>query len=93
NLVVDTWNNDGIVHANGLVAFKKKLQNLKLVIRAWVGLKRSESFALKKKHQEILSSIHVKIDHGTASEDDFINRRDALKSLGDLARIEARDLS
>ncbi|GJT47588.1 putative RNA-directed DNA polymerase, eukaryota, reverse transcriptase zinc-binding domain protein [Tanacetum coccineum] len=93
NLVVDTWNNDGIVHANGLVSFKKKLQNLKLVIRAWVGSKRSESFALKKKHQEILSSIDVKIDHGTASEDDFINRRDALKSLGDLARMEARDLS
>nr|GEZ94690.1 RNA-directed DNA polymerase, eukaryota, reverse transcriptase zinc-binding domain protein [Tanacetum cinerariifolium] len=82
NLVVDTWNNDDIVHANGLVTFKKKLQNLKLVIRAWVGLKRSESFASKKKHQEILSSIHVKIDHGTASDDDFINRRDALTSLG-----------
>ncbi|GKC64318.1 reverse transcriptase domain-containing protein, partial [Tanacetum coccineum] len=64
NLVVDTWNNDGIVHANGLVSFKKKLQNLHTyVIRAW------------------------------SSEDDFINRRDALKSLGDLARMEVRDLS
>nr|GEW12565.1 RNA-directed DNA polymerase, eukaryota, reverse transcriptase zinc-binding domain protein [Tanacetum cinerariifolium] len=66
NLVVDTWTNDGIVHANGLVSFKKKLHNIKLVIREWVGLK---------------------------SEEDFINRRDALKSLGDFARMEARDLS
>nr|GFA87799.1 RNA-directed DNA polymerase, eukaryota [Tanacetum cinerariifolium] len=46
-----------------------------------------------KKHQEILSSIDVKIDHGTTSEDDFINRKDALKSLSDLARMEAKDLS
>nr|GEW91215.1 RNA-directed DNA polymerase, eukaryota [Tanacetum cinerariifolium] len=62
NLVVDTWNNDGIVHAN-------------------------------EKHQELLSSIDVKIDHGIASEEDFINRRDTLKSLGALDRLEVRDLA
>ncbi|GKB42250.1 RNA-directed DNA polymerase, eukaryota, reverse transcriptase zinc-binding domain protein [Tanacetum coccineum] len=28
-LVVDTWNNDGISNANGMIPFKKKLQNLK----------------------------------------------------------------
>ncbi|GJR74302.1 RNA-directed DNA polymerase, eukaryota, reverse transcriptase zinc-binding domain protein [Tanacetum coccineum] len=90
NLVVDTWNNDGIVHANSLVSFKKKLQNLKHVIRAWVGSKKFESSILKKKHQELLSSIDVKIEHDIASEEDFIHRRDALKSLGALDRLKKR---
>ena len=34
-LVETTWKHDGIHDANGLVHFKKKLQNLKYVIREW----------------------------------------------------------
>nr|GEX33404.1 RNA-directed DNA polymerase, eukaryota, reverse transcriptase zinc-binding domain protein [Tanacetum cinerariifolium] len=43
----------------------------------------------------ILLLIHgiMTIDHGTASEEEFINRRDALKSLGDFARMETKDHS
>ncbi|GKB11683.1 putative RNA-directed DNA polymerase, eukaryota, reverse transcriptase zinc-binding domain protein [Tanacetum coccineum] len=67
NLVVDTWNNDVLFHANGFVLVQEEAS----------------------KSQTCYSGI----DHGTASEDDFINRRDALKSLGDLARMEARYLS
>ncbi|GJX71225.1 putative RNA-directed DNA polymerase, eukaryota, reverse transcriptase zinc-binding domain protein [Tanacetum coccineum] len=65
NLVVDTWNNDGIVEANGLVSFKKKLQHLK----------------------------HVLIDQGKATDLDLLNRRDSIRLLGDLDRIEATDLA
>ncbi|PWA81502.1 cytochrome P450 [Artemisia annua] len=63
NLVVDTWNNDGIVEANGFISFKKKLQNLK------------------------------KIDQGCASEEDFLNRNDSITFLGEIDRLEAKDIA
>ena len=71
DLVTHTWNNDGIAHANGLVLFKKKLQNLKKAIREWVGSKKSESFALKKEHQKRLSTVDEKINSGIACDEDL----------------------
>ncbi|GJT85273.1 RNA-directed DNA polymerase, eukaryota [Tanacetum coccineum] len=93
NLVVDTRNNDGIVEANGLVSFKKKLQHLKRVIRDWIATKRSDSSKLKKEHLSHLSSIDVLIDQGRATDLDLLNRRDSIRLLGDLDRIEATDLA
>ncbi|PWA89223.1 RNA-directed DNA polymerase, eukaryota, Reverse transcriptase zinc-binding domain protein [Artemisia annua] len=76
SLVVDTWNNDGIVNANGMVLFEEKLQNLKKVIREWVGANKSASYAKKKDHQTRLSSIDVKIDQGIATDEDFKNHEE-----------------
>ncbi|GJZ99827.1 putative RNA-directed DNA polymerase, eukaryota, reverse transcriptase zinc-binding domain protein [Tanacetum coccineum] len=63
-LVVETWNNDGIVNDN------------------------ARSYALKKNHQTILSSIDAKIDQGCASEDDFKARRDSLNIMGNQDRMQ-----
>nr|GEW44479.1 putative RNA-directed DNA polymerase, eukaryota, reverse transcriptase zinc-binding domain protein [Tanacetum cinerariifolium] len=93
DLVTNTWNNDGINNVNGMVLFKKKLQNLRKVIRAWVGANKAASFVVKKFHQSRLSSIDAKIDQGIASEEDFKNRKDSLHTLGDIDRMEAKDLA
>ncbi|GKE02516.1 putative RNA-directed DNA polymerase, eukaryota, reverse transcriptase zinc-binding domain protein [Tanacetum coccineum] len=63
-LVVETWNNDGIVNDN------------------------ARSYALKRNHQTILSSIDAKIDQGCASEDDFKARRDSLNIMGNQDRMQ-----
>ncbi|GKF13137.1 RNA-directed DNA polymerase, eukaryota, reverse transcriptase zinc-binding domain protein, partial [Tanacetum coccineum] len=84
NLVIDTWKNDGIVEFNGLVLFKKKLQNLKQVIRKWVALKKSDSFKMKKEYQQRLSSIDAKVDQGLATKDDILLRKDSLTLLGEI---------
>ncbi|GJX66823.1 RNA-directed DNA polymerase, eukaryota, reverse transcriptase zinc-binding domain protein [Tanacetum coccineum] len=62
NLVVDTWRNDGIVHANGLISFKKKLQNLKYAIREWISTRRIKAHNLKKDHSQRLAHIDLMID-------------------------------
>nr|GEW65887.1 RNA-directed DNA polymerase, eukaryota, reverse transcriptase zinc-binding domain protein [Tanacetum cinerariifolium] len=93
DLVVDTWKNDGIVESNSLISFKKKLQNLKQVIRNWVATKKVESHKLRKDHQHRLSIIDAKVDKGDASKEDFINRKHSLTVLGDLDRVEAKDLA
>ncbi|GJS05498.1 putative RNA-directed DNA polymerase, eukaryota, reverse transcriptase zinc-binding domain protein [Tanacetum coccineum] len=93
DLVGDTWNNDGIVHMNGLTSFKKKLQNLKQDIWKWVASKKFDSRKLRKDHQHRLSSIYAKVDQGCAREEDIINRKHSSTFLGDLDRLEAKDLA
>ncbi|GKC32056.1 hypothetical protein Tco_1039350, partial [Tanacetum coccineum] len=92
-LVADTWNNDGINDVNGLISFKKKLQNLKRVIREWVTSKRSKSNKINKHHQMRLFSIDVKIDQGRTLQEDFSHRRDSIKIFGDIERLEAKDIA
>ncbi|GJZ34073.1 hypothetical protein Tco_0579509 [Tanacetum coccineum] len=84
DLVVQTWNHDGIVEYSGFISFKKKLQNLKRVIRGWVASKRVDSNMLKLEHQSRLTLIDAKINQDCASEEDFNNRRDSMRILDDL---------
>nr|GEZ76253.1 RNA-directed DNA polymerase, eukaryota [Tanacetum cinerariifolium] len=92
-LVTDTWNNTGIEEANGLILFKKKLQYLKHVIRDWVATNKADSLKVKKDHQLKLSEIDAKIDQGTVSDEDLVQRRDSCKILSDLDRIESNDIA
>ncbi|GJS68653.1 RNA-directed DNA polymerase, eukaryota, reverse transcriptase zinc-binding domain protein [Tanacetum coccineum] len=71
----------------------KKLQNLKQVIRKWVALKKSDSFKMKKEYQQRLSSIDAKVDQGLATKDDILLRKDSLTLLGEIERMEAKDLA
>ncbi|GJW85507.1 RNA-directed DNA polymerase, eukaryota, reverse transcriptase zinc-binding domain protein [Tanacetum coccineum] len=64
DLVVQTWTHDGIVKASGFISFKKKLKNLKRVIRDWVISKKANSNKLKREHQSRLVSINAKVDQG-----------------------------
>ncbi|GKB74977.1 putative RNA-directed DNA polymerase, eukaryota, reverse transcriptase zinc-binding domain protein [Tanacetum coccineum] len=64
DLVVQTWTHDGIVEASGFISFKKKLKNLKWVIRDWVISKKANSNKLKREHQSRLASINAKVDQG-----------------------------
>ncbi|GJV63547.1 RNA-directed DNA polymerase, eukaryota [Tanacetum coccineum] len=91
--VADTWNSDGIIHECAMILFKKKLQNLKKAIRIWIGKKRSDDAALKKSHLDLLSVIDIKIDRGTARAEDLNSRTESVKILGDLDRLEAKDLA
>ncbi|PWA80668.1 RNA-directed DNA polymerase, eukaryota, Reverse transcriptase zinc-binding domain protein [Artemisia annua] len=93
SMVVETWINDGIVEANGLILFKKKLQNLKCAIRVWIAAYRSDSQNLKREHLLRLSSIDIKIDQGTANESDFSNHRDPIHILEELDKREAIDIA
>ncbi|GKB47864.1 hypothetical protein Tco_0898617 [Tanacetum coccineum] len=93
NLVIHTWKNDGIVEANGLISFKKKLQNLKNTIREWVTSKKAEANKIKKDHRMRLSSIDAKIDQGRASVEDFTNRKDSIIFLGEIDHLETKDIA
>nr|GEV99512.1 hypothetical protein [Tanacetum cinerariifolium] len=93
DLVVHTWNHDGIVESNGFMSFKKKLQNLKRVIRDWVASKRADEIMLKREHQTRLTLIDVKIYQGCASVEDFSIRRESTRIMDDLQSMENKDLA
>ncbi|GJR53984.1 RNA-directed DNA polymerase, eukaryota, reverse transcriptase zinc-binding domain protein [Tanacetum coccineum] len=74
DLVVETWKNDNIIESNGMISFKKKLQNLKQVIRSWVACKRVEDNRLRNEHKSRLSLIEVKVVQNIATREDLIDR-------------------
>nr|GEX04341.1 RNA-directed DNA polymerase, eukaryota, reverse transcriptase zinc-binding domain protein [Tanacetum cinerariifolium] len=92
-ILLKEYSNDGIVEANGLISFKKKLQHLKGAICEWIATKRLDSSKLKNEHLLRLSLINVKIDHGNATDLEFPNRRESFRILGDLDRIVVFDLA
>ncbi|GJT58097.1 RNA-directed DNA polymerase, eukaryota, partial [Tanacetum coccineum] len=93
DLVVDTWKSYDSGDTNGMISFKKKLQNLKQVIRSWSSSKKLSDNQMKKEHQDRLSLIDAKVDQGSASSDDLTLRISSLKILGDIERKEASDLA
>ncbi|GJU55544.1 RNA-directed DNA polymerase, eukaryota [Tanacetum coccineum] len=92
-MVVDTWNSYDSGESDGIISFKKKLQNLKHVIRAWNLSKRAADNSLKKEHTTILSQVDAKVDLGTATSEDINNRLSSMKILSEIERNEARDIA
>ncbi|GJT76643.1 retrovirus-related pol polyprotein from transposon TNT 1-94 [Tanacetum coccineum] len=98
DLVAKTWKNDNIIESNGMISFKKKLQNVKQVIRSWVACKRLENNRLWKDHKSHLllyhlSLIEVKVDQNIATREELIDRSTSMKIVGDIDRKEASDLA
>ena len=56
-----------------------------------MGSKKYASYDLKKDHLKRLSIVDEKIDSGSACDEDKI-RRDSITLLGDLDRLENKDL-
>ncbi|GKB28401.1 putative RNA-directed DNA polymerase, eukaryota, reverse transcriptase zinc-binding domain protein [Tanacetum coccineum] len=93
DFVVDMWKAFDSGKSNGMISFKKKLQNLKTVIRAWSTSKKLSDNQIKKEHQSRLSLIDVKVDQGVATRDDLNCCISSMKILSDIDRKEASDIS
>ncbi|GJY46340.1 putative RNA-directed DNA polymerase, eukaryota, reverse transcriptase zinc-binding domain protein [Tanacetum coccineum] len=92
-LVTNTWKNFDCGESNGMTSFKKKLQHLKSAIRAWSTSKSLTDNQIKKDHQNRLSLIDAKVDHGVATSDDLNCRIASMKLLSDIDRKEASDIA
>ena len=93
DLVIDSGKNYDSMESNGMVAFKKKLQNLKQVIRNWNATKKLTDNQLRKEHQSKLSLIDNKVDQGIATSDDLNAWVSSIKILSDIDKKEASDLA
>ncbi|GJT35339.1 putative RNA-directed DNA polymerase, eukaryota, reverse transcriptase zinc-binding domain protein [Tanacetum coccineum] len=91
DLVVDTWKSYDSGDNNGMISFKKKLQNLKQVIRTWSSSKKLLDNQMKKEHQNCLSLCDAKVDQGTTTSDDLNLRISSMKILSNIDRKETSD--
>ncbi|GKE16894.1 RNA-directed DNA polymerase, eukaryota, partial [Tanacetum coccineum] len=83
-IVEDVWKNSAIMETNKISLLKKKLQNLKSVIKAWCKEDKKNSNEYRFSMQSWLSELDKLFDKGKSTDALVIERSSLLKSLQDL---------
>nr|GEX07729.1 RNA-directed DNA polymerase, eukaryota [Tanacetum cinerariifolium] len=78
---------------NGLVRFKKKLQDLKKIIRSWVKDKKLQQAGVINFIKSKLIDIDKNLDRGNFSDEILFKRMEMVQQLHDVKQMEARDNS
>ncbi|GJZ65732.1 hypothetical protein Tco_0622428, partial [Tanacetum coccineum] len=90
--VRDAWLSFSHSDSNAMVRFKKKLQDLKSIIRLWVKDKKFHLHNAKNSLQNDLISIDKDLERGNVSDDILLNRMDLNRRLQDIKLLEVKDL-
>ncbi|GKB49399.1 RNA-directed DNA polymerase, eukaryota [Tanacetum coccineum] len=80
-MVEQTWRSFSHSDRNGMVCFKKKLQDLKAIIRQWIKDKRIQMNDSKQVIKDGLCEIDKKLDQGLVSDSLLARRRDLNRQL------------
>ncbi|GKG50888.1 hypothetical protein Tco_0539012, partial [Tanacetum coccineum] len=75
---------------NRLIRFKKKLQDLKVIIRYWINEKRRASSLLKSDLISELGKIDKDLDRGSITDDQILRRVELKRKLIDINGTEAK---
>nr|GEZ25887.1 RNA-directed DNA polymerase, eukaryota [Tanacetum cinerariifolium] len=76
---------------NGLIRFKKKLQDLKKNIRSWIKDNKLEQSGAINSIKEDLIDIDKNLDSGNVSDEILLKRMELTRQLHDINQMEARD--
>ncbi|GKD05282.1 RNA-directed DNA polymerase, eukaryota, partial [Tanacetum coccineum] len=90
-MVEKTWRSFSYSDTNGMIRFKKKLQDLKSSIRLWVKDKRASLSSLKHDIVSELREIDKELDSGLVSDEQLARRLDLKGQLHDINDKEASD--
>nr|GEW53299.1 RNA-directed DNA polymerase, eukaryota [Tanacetum cinerariifolium] len=82
-----------IVEPNGLIRLKKKLQALKIAIKAWSKEANKRSYDRKINIQQNLLEVNKIIDQGKSNDEILIKRITLLKDLQELNNRNAMEIS
>ncbi|GJW79002.1 hypothetical protein Tco_0140684 [Tanacetum coccineum] len=91
--VETTWKSLNIVEPNGLIRLKKKLQALKIAIKAWSKEANKRSNDRKINIQQNLSEVDKLIDQGKSNDEILIKRITLLNDLQELNNRNAMEIS
>ncbi|GKC10751.1 RNA-directed DNA polymerase, eukaryota [Tanacetum coccineum] len=86
-----TWKSFSHADENRLIRFKKKLQDLKVIIRRWINEKRRLSSCLKSDLTSELGSIDKELERGVIKDDQMLRRLELKRKLLDINEMEAKD--
>ncbi|GJX13900.1 RNA-directed DNA polymerase, eukaryota [Tanacetum coccineum] len=90
-MVEQTWRAFSHSDRNGMIRFKKKLQDLKIIIRSWI----KEKNKLRSHSKQILidgiREIDKELDQNGASDVLLFKRHDLIRKLNDIKEMEGKD--
>ncbi|GKA62641.1 RNA-directed DNA polymerase, eukaryota [Tanacetum coccineum] len=92
-MVENAWNAFSHSDSNSLIRFKKKLQDLKKIIRTWIKDKKSHHNGVLNTIKEDLIRIDKNLDSGVCSDETLSNRRDLMHRLHVLKQLEVNDFA
>nr|GEY71438.1 RNA-directed DNA polymerase, eukaryota [Tanacetum cinerariifolium] len=90
-MVDQAWNSFSHSGTNGLIWFKKKLQDLKKIIRSWIKDKKLQQSGAINSIKEDLTDIDKNLDSGNVSDEILLKRMELTRQLHDINQMEARD--
>nr|GEY71683.1 RNA-directed DNA polymerase, eukaryota [Tanacetum cinerariifolium] len=85
------WNSFSRSDANGMIRFKKKLEDLKIIIRKWVKDKKLQMSGARSSIKNVLGVIDKDLDRGVVSDTNLYRRLELKRQLHDTNQLEARD--
>ncbi|GJV47243.1 RNA-directed DNA polymerase, eukaryota [Tanacetum coccineum] len=91
DMVEQTWCSFSHSDSNRMIRFKKKLQDLKIIIRGWVKNRRADRNDELNSIKIELSTIDKDVDSGVVSESTLLRRMELQRKLYDLNQLNAND--
>nr|GEY63946.1 RNA-directed DNA polymerase, eukaryota [Tanacetum cinerariifolium] len=91
DLIKSSWLSFSHSDGNGMIRFKKKLQDLKVIIRHWIKGKRSQQLGSKNKIVTELGEIDRDMDRGVVNDDNVLRRFNLKRDLLQVSEVEAKD--
>nr|GEX25085.1 RNA-directed DNA polymerase, eukaryota [Tanacetum cinerariifolium] len=92
-MVENAWNSFSHSDSNSLIRFKKKLQDLKKIIRCWIKDKKSQQDGALNTIKEELIRIDKNLDSGLVSDETLLNRRELVHKLHVFKKLEVNDFA
>nr|GFA81197.1 RNA-directed DNA polymerase, eukaryota [Tanacetum cinerariifolium] len=93
SFIETTWKSLNVVEPNGLIRLKKKLQALKIAIKAWSKEANKRSNDMKLNIQQNLSEVDKLIDQEKSNDEILIKRITLLNDLQELNNRNAMEIS
>nr|GEY85843.1 RNA-directed DNA polymerase, eukaryota [Tanacetum cinerariifolium] len=91
DLIKRSWLSFSHSDANRMIRFKKRLQDLKVLIRQWIKTKKSDISSNKHDIVNELREIDKKMDHGEVDEATVLMRFELKNNLIKINDMEAKD--
>nr|GEY09381.1 RNA-directed DNA polymerase, eukaryota [Tanacetum cinerariifolium] len=90
-MVEQAWNSFSNSDTNGLIRFKKKLQDLKKIIRSWIKDKKFQKSGAINSIKEDLIDIDKNLDSGNVSDEILLKRMELTRQFHDINQMKVRD--
>ncbi|GJY05532.1 hypothetical protein Tco_0371472 [Tanacetum coccineum] len=86
-----SWHSFSHSDTNGMIRFKKKLQDLKKIIRSWIKAKKLEISGSKNEMISELGAIDKDMDRGVFDDDTVFRRFELKHKLLNVSEMESKD--